>query len=275
MTHSRFSELMVLIKGAGEKASAVSHRLYRGGIRKIVMTDLRHPLAERRGVSFCEALQDGRKEIEGVAAQRTNPSLPEILREWSSGRIPIIEDPKTRILDLLKPDVLMDGIMAKKNTGTTLQSAPLVAALGPGFTVGVDAHQIIETNPASPFLGCLIRQGSAEPETGIPTPIQGLTLERLIVSPGEGILSSFKNIGDSVEQSEPIALVEDHLVLAPIPGVIWGLLRSGMRVKANQKIGDIDPRGERKFCFEITPQARSIAEGAWRGILEFFHLTEG
>jgi xanthine dehydrogenase accessory factor len=275
MNLSHFSEVIVLIKGAGEKASAVAHRLHQGGLNKIVMTDLRLPMAERRGVSFCEALLEGQKEVEGVAAQRVGADLAGIHQAWTAGRIPVIEDPQTETLKILYPDVLVDGIMAKRNTGTALTGAPLVIALGPGFVPGVDAHQVIETNPASIALGHLISKGSTEPETGIPTPILGLSLERLIVSPGDGILSSLKNIGNKVEQSEPIARVGDRLVLAPIPGVIWGLIRDGLAVKEGQKIGDIDPRGDPEQCFEITPQARSIAEGVWKGIMNFFHLTGG
>jgi xanthine dehydrogenase accessory factor len=272
MTVFHLSELIILIKGAGEKASAVAHHLRQYGFKKIVMTDLRRPLAERRGVSFCEAILDGRKEVDGVTAQRTDCSLDEIFFCWEKERIPILADPETQILDILRPHVLIDAIMAKRNTGTFITAAPLVIALGPGFVVGVDTHQVIETNPDSPYLGRLITNGSAEQETGIPTSILGLTLERLIISPGEGILHCLKTIGDKVEKSELIALVDDLPVLAGIPGVIWGQVRDGIKVKANQKIGDIDPRGERKFCFEITPQARLIADGVLKGILDFFHL---
>ncbi len=86
-TISHFSELIILIKGAGEKASAVAHHLHHCGLRKIVMTELPQPLAERRGVSFCEAILDGRKEISGVIAQRVKPSIIEILQGWEEGWI--------------------------------------------------------------------------------------------------------------------------------------------------------------------------------------------
>ena len=173
-------DLIILIKGAGEKASAVAHHLHQSGLKKIVMTDLPQPLAERRGVSFGEAILDGRKEVGGVISQRVAPHLSEIIEGWEKSQIPILADSETKILESLNPDVLIDAIMAKRNTGTAIGMAPLVIALGPGFTAGTDVHLIVETNPASPHLGRLISNGPAEEESGIPTEISGFTRRRLI-----------------------------------------------------------------------------------------------
>ena len=38
----------------------------------------------------------------------------------------------------LHPDALVDAILAKKNLGTHITDAPIVIAVGPGFTAGVD-----------------------------------------------------------------------------------------------------------------------------------------
>jgi xanthine dehydrogenase accessory factor len=265
--NSHIKKLMFLIKGAGEKASAVAHHLHQSGLRKILMTDLPQPLAERREVSFCEAISDGRKEVGGVVSQRVGPHLSEIHGVWEEGCLPILADPETKILESLKPGVLIDAVMAKRNTGTTIKMAPLVIALGPGFTAGSDVHLIVETNPASPHLGRLITNGPAEEESGISTAISGFTRERLIISSGNGVLRALKKIGDEVKENEVIATVDGQPILANISGIVWGLIRDGIQIKAGQKIGDIDPRGDPKFCFEITPQARSIAAGVLKGIL--------
>ncbi|MFN8452685.1 MAG: hypothetical protein U0521_29780 [Anaerolineae bacterium] len=45
----------------------------------------------------------------------------------------------------LKPVVVVDARMEKRNLGTTMDDAPLVVALGPGFTAGVDCHAVVET----------------------------------------------------------------------------------------------------------------------------------
>ena len=41
----------ILVKGAGEQASATAHRLFRCGYR-VLMTELERPTAIRRAVSF-------------------------------------------------------------------------------------------------------------------------------------------------------------------------------------------------------------------------------
>jgi len=257
---------IVLIKGAGEKASAVAHHLYQASLRKIVMTDLVKPRAERRGVSFCEAIIDGRKEVCGVVSQRVDSSIEMIHHCWAEGMIPILADPKIEILGVLKPQIFIDAVMAKKNTGTTIHCAPLVIALGPGFTTGKDAHLVVETNPHSRLLGRMISTGQADENSGIPTSIAGFTVERIIESPANGILHSLRDIGDEVKENEVIAYVNRRNLKANMSGIIWGLVRNGVKVKVGQKIGDLDPRGEKKFCFEITPQATIIAGGVREGI---------
>ena len=54
----RFGDQLVVIKGAGEMASGVAVRLYRAGMRRILMLEIPEPLAVRRLVSFCEAIYD-------------------------------------------------------------------------------------------------------------------------------------------------------------------------------------------------------------------------
>ena len=58
-------ELVVLIRGAGEVASGVTHRLHQSHF-KICLTEIPHPMAVRREVAFSEAVYDGKKEVEGV-----------------------------------------------------------------------------------------------------------------------------------------------------------------------------------------------------------------
>ncbi len=84
-------ELVVLIRGAGEMASGVAHRLYRSRF-KICLIEINHPLAVRREVSFCEAVYEGEKEVEGVRARLiTGPEG--IPSAWEEGKIPILIDP--------------------------------------------------------------------------------------------------------------------------------------------------------------------------------------
>ena len=46
-----------------------------------------------------------------------------------------------------------------------------------------------------------------------------------------------------------------------------GILRDGLWVQERMKVGDIDPRGVREYCFTISEKARAIAGGVLEAIL--------
>ncbi len=261
--------LTLLIRGAGEIASGVAHRLHRSHFR-ICMLEIPHPLAVRREVSFCEAIYEGEKEVEGVRAKLI--STPEEIRSiWKKGKIPLLIDPdgkKTR--NFLRPDVVVDAILAKKNLGTQINDAPLVIGLGPGFTASKDAHVVIETNRGH-NLGKMILNGAAEPDTGIPGDIGGFTVERVLRTMKKGIFRPQRSIGDRVNKGTVVAVVDDFPVIAKISGVIRGLLREGVEVKKGMKVGDIDPRGKRELCLTISDKARTIGGGVLEAILYRFN----
>jgi len=268
-SEKRVEELVVLIRGAGEMASAVAHRLYQSHF-KICMLEVSQPLAVRRKVSFCEAVYDGEKEVEGVRAKLT-PNPEQIHSIWEDGKIPLLVDPDLkRTKHFLKPDVLIDGIMAKKNLGTQINDASLVVGLGPGFTAGKDVHLVIETNRGH-ALGKVIHHGAAEPDSGIPGDIGGYTAERVLKTMKKGIFHAHKDIGDKVNKGSVVAVIDDFPVIAEISGVMRGLLREGIEVKKGVKVGDIDPRGKRELCFAISDKGRAIAGGVLEAILYKFN----
>jgi xanthine dehydrogenase accessory factor len=265
----RMDELVILVRGAGEMASGVAHRLHQSHF-KTCMLEISQPLAVRREVSFCEAIYDGEKEVEGVRAKFI--SKPEQIQSlWKAKKIPLLVDPDSKkTKHFLRPDVLIDAIMAKKNLGTQVNDAPLVIGLGPGFTAGKDVHIVIETNRGH-HLGKVIRNGTAEPDTGIPGDIGGYTAQRVLRTMKKGTFHPHKEIGDRANKGSVVAVVDDFPVIAEISGVIRGLLREGVEVKKGMKVGDIDPRGKKELCFTISDKARSIGGGVLEAILYWFN----
>jgi xanthine dehydrogenase accessory factor len=182
----------------------------------------------------------------------------------------------------LKPGALVDAIMAKKNTGTSLTDAPVVIGVGPGFSAGEDCHAVVETKRGH-TLGRLLTRGSALPNTGIPGDIGGYSAERLLRSGADGVFEARAAIGDTVEKGDVVAVVWvtgagqgvgqgaalEVPVRAEINGVIRGLLLSGIMVSRGMKAGDIDPRCEREHCFTVSDKALSVAGGVLEGILRF------
>ena len=265
----RLEDLVILIRGAGEVASGVAHRLHRSHF-KICMLEIPHPIAVRREVSFCEAVYHGEKEVEGVWAKLIS-AQEEISSVWKREKIPILVDSDAKeTLRFLKPDVLIDAIMAKMNLGTQINDAPLVIGLGPGFTAKKDVHVVIETNRGH-NLGKVILNGTAESDTGIPGVIGGYAVERVLRTMKKGIFHSHKSIGERVNKGSVVAVVDDFPVIAKISGVVRGLLGEGIEAKRGMKVGDIDPRGKKEFCFTISDKSRAISGGVLEAILYWFN----
>jgi xanthine dehydrogenase accessory factor len=264
----KLTDLTILIRGAGEMASGVAWRLYQSHF-KVLLTEIPHPMAVRRMVSFCEAVYEGTKKVEGVETILIS-SADQVHATWQADRIPLLIDPDLKQALSLKPDVLVDAILAKTNTGTRMDQAPLVIALGPGFKIGVDAHLVIETNRGH-NLGRILTAGEAEANTGVPGNIGGYTSERVLRAPAEGILQIHKEIGDLVEPGETVADVSGLPIEARIKGVLRGLIRDKTPVPAGLKVGDVDPRGNLDYCHTISEKARAIAGGVLEGILRHYN----
>ena len=261
---TRLSQPIVLVRGAGEIASGVAHRLHNCRFR-VCLTETDSPRAVCRGVAFSEAVFDGLKTIEGVTAELTVTSLEDIGRVWDRGNIPLLVDTGLSILEKLKPDVLVHAIMVKQNSGISINHAPLVIGLGTGFYAGRDVHIVIETNHSG-NLGQLILEGEAEPNTGIPLAIGGLAKERVVWAEEPGIFSSQYDIGDGVNASQVVGWINDRPVMAPLKGILRGLIRSGVRVARGDKLIEIDPVNDRAVCYLIRDKVRLIAEGVLEAI---------
>jgi len=265
----KLTELIVLIRGGGEVASGVAHRLFRAHF-KVCLTEAPHPEAVSRGVSFSEAIYDGEKEVEGVVAKLIK-SASEIPTVWKENKLPIIVDPEAAVKDTLRPSILIDAIMAKRNLGTRLTDAALVIGLGPGFQAGKDVHLVVETNN-SESLGEVIFAGEAEKNTGVPIAIDGLTSERVLHSLGDGMFVTDKEIGEQVTAGEVIASVGGQAIKAPISGIVRALLRSGIQVKEGTKLVEIDQVASREICYSIRARMRAIAGGVLEAILIWFNV---
>ncbi len=263
------THLVILIRGGGEVASGVAHGLARAHFR-VCVTETSHPLAVSRGVAFCEAIYDGEKEVEGIVARHVE-SADEIPEAWRENKLPIIVDSEASIRDALNPHVLIDAIMAKRNLGTRITDAPLVIGLGPGFQAGRDVHIVVETNN-SESTGKVILEGEAEEDTGVPITIGGLTFERVLHSPSDGLFLTDKQIGDLVAAGEVVASVAEQPVQVEIGGVVRALLRSGTTVRKGAKLGEIDPSGNKEVCYTIRPRVRAIAGGVLEAILMRFNV---
>ena len=263
-------KILIICRGGGDLATGIVHRLFRAGFPVLVLeTD--SPAAIRRQVSFSEAVYDRMATVEGVTAERiASADRDSVDHVLEAGRVPLLVDPEGNSIAQLKPDIVVDAIIAKKNLGTAKEMAPLVIGVGPGFTAGEDVDLVVESMRGH-NLARIFTTGSALPNTGIPGNIGGFTKERVLHAEAAGYMKNIRQIGDIVEKGEEIARIYEKMtedgtfsgsyvsVEASISGIIRGLIREGYHFQKGFKIADIDPReSELANCFTISDKARSI-----------------
>lgn len=279
-----FPETLIIVKGGGDLGTGVAWRLHKAGL-PIAITELAQPLVVRRTVAFASAVYDGEIAVEGVTAWRAE-TIQAARSLIDDEMIPVLVDPDCKARNELQPTILIDAIMAKKNTGTRKNDAPFVIALGPGFTPGVDCHCVIETQRGH-TLGRVLWDRAAEENTGVPGEIGGKSSQRILRAPCDGVVTSRKKIGDAVRAGDVIAEInaneelndtrdamrETRRVRAPFDGVLRGLVRDGLLVRAGMKIGDLDPRAKREHCFTISDKALAIGGGALEAVMEWIKMN--
>ncbi|WP_372366847.1 selenium-dependent molybdenum cofactor biosynthesis protein YqeB [Candidatus Uabimicrobium sp. HlEnr_7] len=249
---------LVVIKGAGEMASAIAHRLMMCHF-PVVMTEREKPSVIRRTVSFAQAIFTDRYCLQNICAQRAIKEDIEGIKDLvAKNIIPVVVDEAADIIKAIKPAVVIDAIIAKRNVGTSVNDAPLVIGIGPGFTAPKDVHFVIESNRGH-NLAKIISRGQAQTNTSTPGNIAGVTSERLLRAPVDGIFKGYSFIGAPIEKGNPFGQIEDQIITAKISGIVRGIIADGHFCKKRTKVGDIDPRNKIEYCFCMSEKARNIS----------------
>lgn len=256
--------MLVLIRGAGDLASGIALRLRRTHMQ-VVMTDVEQPTAIRRTVCFSQAVVHGETVVEDVMARHAR-NAEEARSILAKGIIPVLVDPEGQYIPQLKPDAVVDAILAKRNLGTRITMAPVVIGVGPGFTAGEDCHAVVETMRGH-TLGRVIRQGSALPNTGIPGLIGGFAGERVLRAPADGVFRQLLEIGAQVKAGDIAATVNGEPMVCTLDGVLRGILADGTPVFRGMKAGDIDPRCKVEHCYTASDKAIAVGGGVLEAIL--------
>lgn len=256
--------MLTVIRGAGDIASGIALRLWRAGIQ-VVMTDLPAPTAIRRTVCFSQAIVHETAAVEDVSARRAE--TPEQARALlAEGILPVLADPAGDCVCVLRPDALVDAILAKRNLGTRITDAPVVIGVGPGFTAGLDCHGVVETMRGH-TLGRVYYTGSALPNTGIPGLIGGFAGERVLRAPADGVFHQLLDIGAQVREGDTAATVGGVPMVCTISGILRGILMDGTPVFRGMKAGDVDPRCNPENCFTASDKALAVGGGVLEAVL--------
>lgn len=257
---------LIMIRGAGDLASGIALRLRRAGMR-VVMTEIAQPTTTRRTVAFSQAVCDGETRVEDVVGRLARDPA-EALALLEQDILPVLVDPEARCRTALRPDALVDAILAKRNCGTAITDAPVVVGVGPGFTAGLDCHAAVETMRGH-SLGRVLYTGSPLPNTNLPGLIGGFAGERVLRAPADGVFRGSLEIGDRIKAGDVAGWVGDSPMVCTIDGVLRGLLATGVPVRRGMKAGDVDPRNDPSYCRTASDKALAIGGGVLEAILHF------
>ena len=245
-------------------ATGVAWRLTRAGW-PVVVLELPEPLTIRRTVALSTAVADGHVSVQGMKGVRVE-SAEQASTVTNNGEVAVLIAPTLAALPTLRPDVVVDARLAKRNIDTSVDDADLVIGLGPGFTAGVDCHAVVETMRGH-RLGRVIWSGSAQPDTGTPAELGGRSSDRVLRAPAAGEVAWHVEIGDRVTRGQSLGAVAGLPVTAPFDSVLRGAIRSGTSVPAGLKIGDVDPRGDPEACWEISDKSLAVGGGVLEAVL--------
>ena len=251
-------ELRVLIRGIGDVASAVAHRLFRAGY-PVVTHSTPQPTATRRGMAFADAVFDGETILEGVRAVRVDKvdAVAEVLAGLAS--IPVLVGKWETLLTVVLPQVLIDARMRKReHPETQLGVAPLTIGLGPNFLAGETTDVVVETSWER--LGDVVIRGASLPLQGEPRAIAGHARDRYVYAPVGGTLHTALKVGGRVHAGEVVAHIDTTPLTAPLGGVLRGLTRDGVPIAAETKVIEVDPRGRPELVCGLGERPARIAE---------------
>lgn len=254
---------LVLIRGGGDLASGVGGILHRNGWQ-LVICELPEPIVVRRKVAFAETVWEGLyqvEEIQSVLVETDQEVEPALLAD----KIAVVVDPEMKIADRFDFKAIVDARMLKTfQTPVTTGGVPVIG-LGPGFIAGENCLVVVETKRGA-SLGKIIWDGAAQPNTGTPGIVEGRGLERVLYTPCDGVVRPCVEIGDLVSQGQVLAVVGESAVVAPFDGLVRGMLRPGIRVRAHTKLGDVDPRREPGLESKISDKALIIGRSVLKVI---------
>lgn len=253
----------VFVRGGGDLASAVIHKLYRSGFL-VAVGEIEKPRMVRRSVSYGNAVYTENFEVEGIGSKRVK-DLDEVESLWQAGLIPIVVNQEAAFLERFQPEIFVDATLSKRQVDYDKAIAPIVIGMGPEIIAGVQAHVVIETARGHD-LGRLIFEGKAAPNTHEPGVIMGYSSERVLRSPAEGHLQTDLEIGAHVKKGDLLGRVGEEAVIAPLSGVLRGWIHPQVPLKPGMKIGDIDPRDDESYIWTISDKGRNIAGGVLEAI---------
>lgn len=256
--------MRILVRGSGDVASAVAHRLVAAGYA-VAIHDGPLPTTSRRRMAFTDAIFEGRTTLEGVAALRVDDLAALRRRLEAPTGVVVSIAPFEAVLEAVAPTVLVDARMRKRARPEVQRGlAPLAIGLGPNFLAGETVDLAIETSWEAP--GRIVRRGPTLDLAGEPREIAGHARDRYVYAPAAGTFETDHEVGGLVRAGEVVARIGAAELRAPIDGALRGLTHAGVPVAEREKVIEVDPRGPATVVDGLGERPARIAAGVLEAV---------
>jgi xanthine dehydrogenase accessory factor len=232
----------------------------------VVMHDSEHPPHARRRMAFTDAFFEGRAELEGVLAKKVRV-IDDVRFMIDCRRAVVAIDYEFgEVLSSLQPDVLVDARMRKHERPESLRGlAPLTVGIGPDLDAEEIADIVIESAWGE-TLGSVLTKGRTKPLSGEPRELAGVGRDRFVYAQRPGIFRTSREIGDEVDRSELVGIIDDTPVLASLRGRLRGLSHDQAVVDIGSKIVEIDAAAHDWTTRSIGERPKKIAFGVLKAV---------
>lgn len=267
----------VLICGTNDHATASAIRLFRAGLRVILIN--RTPSYDlHRHRTFTRAIFNGFRTIQGITARTMSDSIEKNLIPMDhsfsqflqftlrNNEIPLV------LLNELKEGQKLNGdyvFNLDEDVFAQLQSHLPDNAVVLGLNKKEEVRYVISIHPA--FWGQVIYPFSREEDFEISRDVKTESLGQEVKAPLEGVFLASVEIGQKVFEREEIGKINEVPILSPIKGTVTGLINSGLFVMQGQVVVEVNAEKSETDTRLLPPESFGIAGGALEAILFDWH----
>ncbi|WP_316158201.1 MULTISPECIES: xanthine dehydrogenase [unclassified Bradyrhizobium] len=255
--HPNAPKPLALVLGTNEIASAVAAKLNHARFAVVLCHDAFPPVI-RRGMAFHDVLFGETRDLDGVIGSRAE-SITDVVRiHREPDQAAVTGMHLTDIIAFRYPAVIVDARMQKHLLTPDLRGvAGIAVGIGPRFAIGHNCDVAIETHPRE--TGTILAHGTTRDADGKARDLGGAGRERFVYSDQEAVWHTPLDIGTRVYKGLQLGSLGGTPVLAPLDGALRGIARDGVRVPANVKLLEIDPRGRQAAWTGMDERGQAIA----------------
>lgn len=219
-TTTQVKRPLAIVLGLNEIASAIAVRLYNEGYAVVMAHDPGCPVI-RRGMSFADALYEGKATLGGVTALSVDSTLAARFQVRAQACISVTRLDLSELLLLGNIQVLIDArLQVAAVTPQLRKLARLTIGVGCGFTPGEDCDATVTVDQERHSDGSARRM-------------------LLVRSPVNGRWHTPLDVGVRIYKGFPLGYLGSSIIKSPVDGVLRGIARDDIDVPAGAELIEI------------------------------------